>query len=214
MDHLARFLRFFFHHLYHGLAFTYDLVAAAVSFGHWRDWIRAVIPFIEGKRVLELGHGPGHLQRFMLELGLDSAGLDESAQMGRLARRRMAGARLPVCLARGAAQRLPFPAGTFDSVVSTFPSEYIFDERTLREAHRVLKSSGRLIVLPAGWPKNPFLGWLYRATGESPGGTREAAQQNWMRPFYRAGFKTEARILEVQSGTLLILLARKPEENP
>ena len=212
MNLVSRFLRFFFHHLYHGLAFTYDLVAASVSFGRWNEWTQTVIPFIAGTRVLELGHGPGHLQCTLLDRGLDSAGLDESAQMGRLAKRRLRGARLPVRLTRGVAQRLPFPAETFDSLVSTFPSEYIFDERTLAEARRVLKRGGRFIVLPAGWPKNPFLGWLYRVTGESPGEAHEVVKQKWAEPFSRAGFETEARILEVQSGTLLIIITRKPNE--
>jgi ubiquinone/menaquinone biosynthesis C-methylase UbiE len=206
---ITRFLRFFFHHLYHGLAFTYDLVAASVSLGHWNEWTRTVLPFIAGTRILELGHGPGHLQRFLLDLGLDSAGLDESAQMGHLAKRRLRGARLPVRLTRGEAQRLPFPAETFDSLVATFPSEYIFDPRTLAEAYRVLKVGGRFIVLPAGWPKNPLLGWLYRVTGESPAEAREVVKQKWSQPFVRAGFETETRILEVKSGTLLIINAKK-----
>ena len=60
---IARFLNFFFHHLYHGLAFAYDLVAAIVSFGQWNEWTKTIIPYIEGTLLLELGHGPGHLQR-------------------------------------------------------------------------------------------------------------------------------------------------------
>ena len=209
MNPITRFLRFFFHHLYHGLAFTYNLVAATVSFGQWNAWTQTVLPFIEGTRVLELGHGPGHLQRLLLDRGLVAAGLDESAQMGRLALRRLRGARLPVRLTRGIAQSLPFPAGTFDSIVSTFPSEYIFDERTLKEARRVLKQGGMFIVLPAGWPKNPLLGWLYRITRESPAEAHEIAKQKWAQPFVHAGFETEARILEVKSGTLLIIVAKK-----
>ena len=209
MNWIKRFLHFFFHHLYHGLAFTYDLVAATVSFGQWTKWIRELTPFIAGTRALELGHGPGHLQRFLLDLGLVSAGLDESTQMGWLAKRRLRGARLPVRLTRGVAQHLPFATATFDSVVSTFPSDYIFDERTLAEAYRVLKPQGRFIVLPAGWPKHPLLGWLYRVTGEVPAEAREIVKQKWTQPFIRAGFETDARLIEVKSGTLLIILGIK-----
>jgi ubiquinone/menaquinone biosynthesis C-methylase UbiE len=69
MNIIQRFMRVFFHLLYHPFAFTYDLVAAVVSFGHWKDWGMTVLPFIEGTRILELGHGPGHLQRACLRTG-------------------------------------------------------------------------------------------------------------------------------------------------
>ena len=34
----ARLLDFFFHHLYHSLAFAYDWVAWTVSLGRWIEW--------------------------------------------------------------------------------------------------------------------------------------------------------------------------------
>ena len=74
---MKQFLRLFFRLLYHQLAFTYDLVAASVSFNRWKDWVMSVVPFIEGKRILEIGHGPGHLQRLLLSLGLIAVGIDE-----------------------------------------------------------------------------------------------------------------------------------------
>src|SRR5512139_2335915 len=82
-------LRLFFRLLYHEFAFTYDLVAATVSFNRWKDWVMSALPFIEGRRVLEIGHGPGHLQRVLLSRGLVAVGIDESAQMGRLAQRNL-----------------------------------------------------------------------------------------------------------------------------
>jgi ubiquinone/menaquinone biosynthesis C-methylase UbiE len=211
MNLVWRSLRFFFHHLYHGLAFTYDLVAWTVSFGHWTEWTRTVLPYVKGPRLLELGHGPGRLHRLLAERGLTVAGLDESRQMGRLARARLVRAGLPVRLTRGVAQSLPFAPATFDCIVSTFPAEYIFDERTLTEASRVLAHGGRFIILPAGWPKNILLRWLYRVTGESPAEARESVRQNAVKPFLRAGFAASAELLEVQSGTLLLVLAEKRE---
>src|SRR6266540_6656752 len=82
-------LRFFFRLLYHQFAFTYDLVAATVSFNRWKDWVMSVIPFIKGNRILEIGHGPGHLQRILLSRNLVTVGIDESAQMGHLAKRNL-----------------------------------------------------------------------------------------------------------------------------
>ena len=110
MQHLTHFLRIFFHLLYHPFAWSYDLVAWTVSLGRWKDWVKSVVPFIEGTRVLELGHGPGHLQRILRDLNLLTVGLDESRQMGNLAKKRLvqSGYTQPR-LVRGLAQSLPFP---------------------------------------------------------------------------------------------------------
>jgi len=214
------FLRFFFRLLYHQFAFTYDLVAAAVSFNRWKDWVMSVLPFIEGKRILEIGHGPGHLQRILLSRNLFTVGIDESAQMGRLAkrnlRRSVLSARSPqlvdyaqINLTRGIAQRLPFRNNAFDMVVATFPTEYITDPNTLAEVKRCLSDRGRLITLPAAIPKNPFLDWLFRVTHQSPSEAVDIVETRFREPFVRAGFRTEIKILDVKSGSLLIVVATK-----
>lgn len=207
---ILRFLRFYFHHLYHSLAFTYDLVAAAISFGQWNNWIEVVLPHIKGKRVLELGYGPGHLQGRLLGQGASTFGLDESAQMGRIARRRILHAgETHANLTRGLGQALPFPARSFDSLVATFPAEYILEKETLSEAQRVLRDGGRFILLPAVWPKNWLLHWLYRITGESPSASPEITGKEWDQSFHRAGFEAKAEICDVKSGILLLIIAVK-----
>jgi ubiquinone/menaquinone biosynthesis C-methylase UbiE len=203
-------MRVFFRLLYHPFAFTYDLVAAAVSFGRWIDWVMAVLPFIEGTRVLELGHGPGHLQRALLKRGLFAVGLDESAQMGRLAKRRIG---VPFKLTRAIAQTLPFANRSFKTIVSTFPTDYIFDQRTLFEIKRCLSDEGRLIVLPVAWPKSRLLKWLYRVTGESPAELSESLISRLMLPFKNADFETETQIVEVKSSNLLIVIVQKRGKN-
>jgi ubiquinone/menaquinone biosynthesis C-methylase UbiE len=212
MRPIARFLDFFFHHLYHGLAFAYDAVAAVVSFGHWIEWTKTVIPYIEGTRLLELGHGPGHLQRIFLERGLFAVGLDESSQMSRLARRRILQSGYAQNLARGIGQHLPFAAESFDSLIATFPAPYVTEAQTLSEARRVLRNGGRLIVLPAAWPKSGFLRWLYKVTGESPAGVHEIIKEKWKQIFVHAGFECKVEIVEVKSGMVLVVLAQKTAE--
>ena len=208
MNLIRRFMRVFFNLLYHPFAFTYDLVAATVSFGKWNDWVFSIIPFIEGTRILELGHGPGHLQRILLDLELAPVAIDESAQMGTLAKRRLGSSHK---LARALAQKIPFASESFDSILATFPTEYIFDMQTLSEAYRVLRNRGRFIVLLAAWPKNPLLAWLFKVTGQSPSEAYESIKSKIKRTFTQAGFKTEVQIVEVQSGSLLIVTAQKQE---
>jgi len=207
MKYIRRFMRFFFHLLYHPFAFTYDLVAAAVSFGKWKDWVFSILPFIKGTRILELGHGPGHLQRFLLDLKLDAAAIDESAQMGALAKRRL-GASARGKLARALAQQLPFAEKSFNTIVATFPTDYIFNTQTLSEVKRCLSDGGRLIVLPAAFPKSRLLRWLYKVTGENPSDhLTESLRIKIQRPFLNAGFKTEVEIVELKSSMVLIVIA-------
>ena len=214
-------LRLFFRLLYHQFAFTYDLVAGSVSFNRWKDWVMSVIPFIEGNRILEMGHGPGHLQRILLSRSLFTVGIDESAQMGRLAKRNLTRrsasshnkpldvAYAQINLTRGIAQQLPFPNGSFDTIIATFPTEYITDPSTLSEVKRCLSNGGRLIVLPAALPKNPFLDWLFRVTHQSPKEAIDIVKSKFKAPFVTAGFNTDVKTLDVKSGTLLIVLATK-----
>ena len=221
-------LRFFFRLLYHQFAFAYDLVAATVSLGRWKDWVLSVFPFIEGTRVLEIGHGPGHLQRFLLGRNLVAVGIDESTQMGRLAKRKLTRffsktqpstpadthlAYTQISLTRGVSQYLPFSDNAFETILATFPSDYITDRRTMAEAKRCLIPGGRLIVLPVAWPRNLLLDWLFRVTGESPSDAMQLVKSKFKQPFVDAGFETEIKMLDVNSGVLLLILARVPSEN-
>jgi ubiquinone/menaquinone biosynthesis C-methylase UbiE len=207
---ISPLLRLFFRWLYHPLAFFYDWVAAAVSLGHWNDWGQAAVPFVKGTRVLELGHGPGHLQSPLRSRGFWAVGLDESRQMGISAARRLRRTGyVEVNLVRSLAQSLPFPPESFDTLISTFPSEYFFERNTLMEAYRVLVQGGRLVVLPVAWPANRLLGWLFRITGESPAHTMEFIKERVRKPLAEAGFQAEIETITLQSGVVLIGVAMK-----
>lgn len=209
-----RLMRVFFHHLYHGLAGCYDFVSTLVSLGRWNAWIGSVVPFIHGRRVLELGHGPGHLQQHLIARRLNlSVGLDESAQMGFLARRRLLSAgHRQVNLTRGVAQSLPFSAASFDAIVSTFPAEYILDARTLSEARRVLASSGRMVIVPAAWIVgrgllDRFAAWTFRITHQVPDSPPARAGQKLLGILEGAGFQAEFQTIEIGSSIVLFVTA-------
>ena len=67
---------------------------------------------------------------------------------------------------RATARQLPFADGSFDTVISTFPSGYIFDLATLSEVTRALSCSvdggdpGRLVIAGLGFRSDRR--WLRR----------------------------------------------------
>lgn len=175
MDNLWwRFVRFGFRLLYHEMAFTYDLISNMVSLGAWRCWQRASLRHLEvepGDLILELAHGTGNLQLDLKHAGYRVVGYDLSRQMGNLARRKLHREGYDANLVRGKAQQLPFPAGTFASVISTFPTDFIVQSVTLDEIYRVLKPQGQLIIVPNGvltgaGISSAGIEWLYRITGQ------------------------------------------------
>ena len=220
-------LRFFFRLLYHQFAFTYDLVAATVSLGRWKAWVLSVLPFIQGTRILEIGHGPGHLQHALLDRNLLAFGIDESSQMGRLAKSKLArslrtrikgsnhqNVYTQANLTRGISQYLPFASESFDTLVSTFPSEYIFDSRTLAETQRVLVTNGRFIILPGATIigrgiLDRAMALLFRVTGETPPNLSEILEEKSRKPMAAAGFNVQVYELNIKTSLVFILVATK-----
>ena len=205
-------LRFFFKLLYHQFAFAYDFVAGTVSVGQWKNWIASILPFIKGTRILEIGHGPGHLQRILLSRGLVAVAIDESAPMGRLAKRNTSG---KATLTRALAQGLPFADASFDTVLATFPAEYITNPQTLLEVKRCLSDGGRFIVLLVALqlgrkPLDRIMSLLFRVTHQSPGDPIEEVKEKLKAPFVEAGFEVEVIELQVKSSLLLVILASPP----
>jgi ubiquinone/menaquinone biosynthesis C-methylase UbiE len=213
MRFLNRILGYFFSLLYHNLAWGYDLVAAVVSRGRWKNWVRSVLPFITGSCVLELGHGPGHLQLQMANLEMLPVGLDESRQMGKLARLKLRRNSYTLNnLVRGRSQALPFLSGSFDTVVATFPSEYIYDPQTINEVRRCLRIGGAFVFLPAAWITGKgildrFLAWLFRITGESPSDLVQILHERIEPVFLMAGLKLDFQKIFLKNSYVLIVRA-------
>jgi ubiquinone/menaquinone biosynthesis C-methylase UbiE len=206
---LGWFLRIIYRLLYHQMAWTYDWVAALVSLGMWNEWIKTVLPYLEARRTLELGHGPGHLQAELLQKGYPVTGLDLSPQMSRQAARRLRKKGFQPRLVRGRAQALPFPEATFQRVLATFPSEYIIDPHTLTEIARVLAPGGQAVILAFAWiTGNKVIekaaAWLFRITGEAP-----EWEDRFLEPVRKAGFQVHIDWIELKSSRLVIILAAK-----
>ena len=127
----------------------YWLASTLPFAGQWRRWQRLVLPRLHGTRVLEIGCGPGNLLIDLVQAGYSCSAVERSSQMVAVTRRRLRRHHLQdtVSMTQGVAQRLDFPDASFDSVVSTFPTDYIYDPLTLAEISRVLAPSGKLIIV-------------------------------------------------------------------
>ena len=221
---LTNLLKAAFYLLYHQFAWSYDLVSAVVSLGRWQSWVNSVLPMIEGSNVLEIGHGPGHLQASLLAKGVFTVGIDESKQMSRLA-----GSRLKQYtqglnregieqiyasprLINGVGQHLPLSGCCFDTVVATFPAPYIFEKDALLEIQRVLKPEGLLLILLAAWFTGDNLAdrsaaIIYRITGETPGPGYDL--NRFISPFDNAGLSANIQWINLHNNRLLLIVARK-----
>ncbi len=196
-----------FHHFYHEFAWTYDTVAWLVSAGRWIEWGRAALPRLHG-RILELGCGPGHLQ-LALAAQPGVVGLDASPQMGRLAARRLRRAGYQPRLTRALAQKLPFADAAFDTVVATFPSEYILDPHTQAEIRRVLASGGRLVLIPLArlnpGPLAQLVALAYRLVGLRLSAQAEPTAMPELASLRRSGLPMQPTWLTIGASQVLLL---------
>ena len=213
---LKFFLKLFYYMLYNPFAWTYDWVAAIVSRGRWVEWTHATLPFLSGKRILELGHGPGHLQVLLNQRGWQVFGLDLSRTMGNLTHRKLMLAGQPNRLVRGQAQQLPFSANVFDQVVSTFPAEFLFQPDTIVEIRRVLSPGGLLVVLPFAWVGRSSridrgLERLFRITHQAPERKDNKWKDDMVELFLKAGFDVRTETITLASSKVFVVLASLPK---
>lgn len=132
--------------LYHELAGSYDLISRLVSAGAWPQWRRLALAHARGPRLLEIGFGTGELLGETAAGGAQVTGLELSPAMHAVTAQRLARLRLDPPRVQAAAQAMPFAAGSFDTVLSTFPAPYIVEPATLVECARILRPGGRLVV--------------------------------------------------------------------
>jgi ubiquinone/menaquinone biosynthesis C-methylase UbiE len=214
--------------LYDQFAWAYDWVSGTFFHGQWRTWQRLALrrlAGVPGRRVLELGFGTGDLQYDLLRAGYEPVGVDLSGAMLRQTRRkaRRRGIAGALRLARARSQALPFPADHFDAVVSTFPSDYIVDPRTIAEVARVLRPGGRLVVVPGAWllptsPTNRLLERVARLVYGEPARRAQQVEQALsgafpqLRPLLSAhGFTVEVTHARYPNSIALLIVADKME---
>jgi ubiquinone/menaquinone biosynthesis C-methylase UbiE len=198
---LRSLLRWAFARLYREFAWSYDLVAWAVSRGLWRRWALCSLAYLHG-RVLELGPGTGYVQAALVGDPLrPTVGLEASPQMVRQASRRLARRGAAAPLIRGIAQAMPLAAASFDSVLATFPAEYILDPQTASEIRRVLAPGGRVVIVDGAQ-------LLARGEGSPPSGPMPPH----VRALEAAGFRFSLTWEAVDTSWVMVLVGALPAE--
>ncbi len=159
--------------LFAAIAPRYDLINDLQSFGLHRWWKCRLVKLAApgaGVRALDLCCGTGDVAFALAGQGSETTGLDFSAPMLSVARRRseLSARRAnsspsPVFL-QGDAQNIPFPDDSFGIVTVSYGLRNLTSwERGLSEMWRVARPGGRLLVLDFGKPDNALWRSLYFA---------------------------------------------------
>ncbi|HEV2068548.1 MAG TPA: class I SAM-dependent methyltransferase [Acidimicrobiales bacterium] len=152
-------------------------------------------------RVLDLGVGTGESFKHIPPTVLKLIALEPDPAMLRQAEARLEEAHAPTRLVQGESERLPFAAGTFDTVVACLVLCTVGDLAvTVAEIHRVLRPGGRLLLMEhvrasdealAEWQDLVDRPWSWVNGGCHPNrGTLQAVEEAGFRlgPLERYGF--------------------------
>ena len=154
--------------MFDGVAKRYDLVNDLLSLGRTKAWRRATTSIIDpkpGMKVLDLAAGTGSSSEPLAKAGADVIPADFSE--GMLAAGRKVRPHLP--FTKADALNLPFEDGRFDLLTISFGLRNTNDtDKALKEALRVVKKGGRLVVAEFSSPtwrpfRTIYINYLMRA---------------------------------------------------
>ncbi|MDX6742011.1 class I SAM-dependent methyltransferase [Actinocorallia sp. A-T 12471] len=129
-----------------------------------------------GERVLDVACGQGNAAIAAALRFADATGLDYAAPLLARGRVKATASNAPVTFVEGDAEELPFPAESFDAVLSTVGVMFAPDhQRAADELVRVTEVGGRIAL--ASWTPEGMVGAMFRTVGAfapPPPGVRPA----------------------------------------
>jgi ubiquinone/menaquinone biosynthesis C-methylase UbiE len=180
----------------HAAADAYDVFTPEASARFVQAFVK-LCGLSAGARVADLGCGSGAFTAQLERAGYDSVGLDISAKLIEVGRRKYPG----IEFVAGDIEHLPFPDASFDGVMLSGVVHHFPDPSPCAaEVHRVLRPGGHFLAFDPN-RMNPFM-WLYRDRASpmySPLGVTENERpvlaHEVAAVFERAGFDVSSNYL-------------------
>ncbi len=153
--------------LFNRIAHSYDTVNHVLSLNIDKSWRKKAINKLTScAHILDVAIGTGDLAIEILQKQKSQhvTGIDLSREMMRIGAEKAAnkGFSEQITFVEGSALEMPFPDATFDAITCGFGIRNFSDlDKGLREMRRVLKPSGKLVILEFSYPSNPIIRWGY-----------------------------------------------------
>jgi len=147
--------------MFDDVAHRYDLLNDLLSLGRTKAWRRVVTAIISpkpGMKILDIAAGTGSSSKPLVDKGADVIALDFSEGMLAAGRKRHKNIKFQ----QGDALNLPFTENTFDVTTISFGLRNTSDtSAALKDALRVTKKGGRIVVCEFSHPTNKLFRFIY-----------------------------------------------------
>lgn len=143
-------------HTIHSWAKYYDKILGLLSLGREKRFRSSALELVAiqpGMRILDVGCGTGSLTiaaRRKMGVEGEVVGIDPSSNMIEIAQQKAEMEGVEVEFSVGVVEKLDFPDGQFDLVLSSLMMHHLpeeLQESGLHEVHRVLKPNGTLLII-------------------------------------------------------------------
>lgn len=147
--------------MFDDVAHHYDFLNDLLSLGRtkaWRRVVTAIIAPTAGMKILDIAAGTGSSSKPLVDKGADVIALDFSEGMLAAGRKR----HKDIKFQQGDALNLPFGENTFDVTTISFGLRNTSDtSAALKDALRVTKKSGQIVVCEFSHPTNKVFRFIY-----------------------------------------------------
>ena len=147
--------------MFDDVATRYDFLNDLLSLGRTKAWRRAVTSIIAptpGMKILDIAAGTGSSSRPLVDKGAEVVALDFSEGMLAQGRKQ----NKDIKFVQGDALNLPFAENTFDITTISFGLRNTSDTTAaLKDAYRVTKPSGKIVIAEFSHPTNNLFKKLY-----------------------------------------------------